>query len=220
VHTVHPLRLLALGLVRRPGDAANSLLHVPGRWRLPVVFSLLGCGVAAAVVTPWLLSTSATTITAALGANSWLPVVAVVLWAAAALVFAAFTAAAWAIHGVVLAVAARGAVPLRRALVLLPWLWLPLLVRMFFQAGSYLLAGGIESNGLTFLLPEYAQLSAFGQFVWHALWQIDLFFAWHVALVWVALVQVVRLHPSRALDTVLIYGLASACLHASSALLF
>ncbi len=129
------------------------------------------------------------------------------LWLVAAATLVLTFAVTWVVHGVMLAGVSRwGAAPitLAVALRLAPWLWLPLGLRLAIYRVADLLGIDRMHVGVSGLIEQFGQPAPLMQQV---LWQCDLFFAWHLILVGVALTYLARLAATRLVDAILVYGL-------------
>ncbi len=197
-------------LLYRPGETLASVLLQRRHWKIPLVTAVVGAGIISAGLVPHLTKAlQATTRSASpgmLGAPG-------VVWTINMVAMLVMLLAHWTFQGLVLmAVSRLGPRPLsRRAiLVLVPWLWLPLALRMTAH-GFYLLLGGtLVDNGLSFLVPRGQGLTPLSSLSWQFLWQWDLFFLWHLILVGVVLYRFARFNVSRAVDGAILYGLVTA----------
>lgn len=209
------MRLLTIDMLRRPGVALVALTTAPHHWRVPLLLTILLCGIIAVGATQQMQGIIEAISAAQLPISP--AVLPVALWLVGAMTLLAMTVGSWLAHSLLLAFLTRfgsQSLGLRAALTLMPWLWLPLLLRMVVQSGFLVFGAEIEHNGLSFLIDNYRQLNSIGLFIWDVLWQIDVFFLWHLALVWVALCRFTKLGPKRVVDVTLLYGLLAACVQA------
>ena len=194
----HHERASPAGLLFRPCRTVGVLARC-GACMTPLTLAVgLALATAASLLPDMMLTIAAT------GAGS--PPVMLVWLAAAATLVLAF-AITWAVHGVLLAGVSRwGAAPITPAVALrlAPWLWLPLGLRLAIYRAADLLGIDRMHLGVSGLIEQFGQPAPLMQQV---LWQCDLFFAWHLILVGVALTYLARLSAARLVDALLVYGL-------------
>ncbi|GAB4199776.1 MAG: hypothetical protein OHK0022_20300 [Roseiflexaceae bacterium] len=224
--TTAPLTIpgAAVGLLCRPGPTLHTLAQMRRHWLAPLGLALGGM----LVLSAGYLEQSTAAIQAALPGLTgtelpgWSQAPALV-WAFSLLGVLASVGGYWLLQSALLAALSRmGRRPLglRAVLALMPWLALPIALRMALHGGYMLLGGTILDNGLSFLVNRAPGQADLGHLGWQLLWQIDLFFVWHVALAGAALHRFAGLTRSRAIDAALIYGLVVAVVQAGVSILF
>ena len=212
------LHMLTLGIVYRPVRALATLTSVQHHWRLPLLFSVILCGVTTAGMLPSMIpigTDALATLPSAFSDNTLL--VSFVMWFLGTVMILLITVANWLSQGFLLGQVSRlghQAISLRTALALLPLLWLPMLLRIVVHAGYVFAGGSVEHNGLAFFITDYRQLDVLGQFVRNILWQIDLFLVWHLILAGIVFHRFAHVPASRLVDALLLYGFLTVCVQA------
>lgn len=212
------LHMLTLGIVYRPVRALATLTAVQHHWRLPLLFSVILCGVAAIGIVPQMSSMTDEVfarfpVRPDIGMSILIPS----LWILATFALLGITTVCWIVQSFLLSWNSRlgcHVISLRTALTLLPLLWLPMLLRIVVHAGYVFTGGSVEHNGLAFFIADYRQLDVLGQFVRNILWQIDLFLIWHLILTGIVFHRFAHVPGSRLVDALLLYGFLTVCVQA------
>lgn len=211
------LHLLTVGLWRQPQAALQAVEGARRPWLAPTLVTLLGVALLTASALPRmtaLMRSSGAALSAGGARAAALLASPDSAFVVGTLGFLLLVVLCWLGQGLALVLAARlcgQPLALRATLRLMPWLWLPLALRMGVQGLYGLLGGRIFDNGLSFLLSAGAPTARLATLGWQMLWQLDLFFVWHLALVLVALHRPGRT-SARAVDSTLLYGLLALML--------
>jgi len=208
--------LLVPKLLYRPGETLALVALRRPPWRLPLSIAASGIAAISAGTLSYLIEAVQTTSqgivradpsTNLFASSSW------ITWGTNVLIMTTMLPVIWLLQGLVLTlVSYLGATPLkiRETMGLIPWLWLPLALRMVAHGLYLLFADPFVDNGLSFLVPRGPGLAPLSSVSWQFLWQWDLFFLWHLVLVGIVLYRFSRAEINRVIDGTLLYGLMTA----------
>lgn len=201
---------LVPGLLYRPGETLTRAVLQRDHWRFPLLVAITGIGILSTGLTPHVIGALQVTSREAIPVLLTVPAV---VWTMSMVTMLVILMVNWLFQSFTLVVISRlGARPLsmRVSMAIIPWLWIPLALRMAVQ-GFYLLLGGIlVDNGLSFLISRGQGLTPLSSLIWQFLWQWDPFFVWHLVLVGAILYRFARFPVSRTIDGAILYGLITA----------
>lgn len=208
------MRLATLGMLRRPGDTLTTVIGKQRHWLMPITITLIGVFLTTITLAPQMMATFFRNIPSTQEPSSFIGIATIYgfIGTIGFLTLFCIISLSWIIQGGGLFLISRMGktnFTIHQIITLLPWLWLPLAFRAILHSAYQLLGGNLSHNGLSFLSGHPSQLDSLGQFVWHVLWQIDLFMVWHLVLVGVVFYRFAQLTVSRTIDAVLIYGVVS-----------